>query len=510
MTASPTSTRHHDQAHRDQAHPNPAHRSRSTASGSVDLPGPVSIRPGSTRAGSRRPASVRPGSLHPGSLRSLLKMGDSFRKAGELELAIDAYEEVADCYREAGRLKKALVVYRHVWGIVRMHRLARHHVRIATHLGAVAAELDNNAEALAAYDAAATRLREHGRADQALDVYHAMHALEPNNPLVSLRLAECYALLGKVGAAVPLLGYAAIRMRDHGHVDQAIMVLERLLDLKQDAAYARLAAELYLHRGGKDDGVRALKRLQIAHRAAPTDLIVLELLACAFDVVGQPMRATTVRGEAARIAIMRESTHDVTPLPEPIVSESGERSNPTLESIPSAPRSINQNWEDSDGGYLVAIDGEITELLSRSELQRLLLDEDALWTADDLAYDGRYAEARVILEGLMRQCPHHALVLEALERVDRLALRRRQIDAMPEACPLPPSSRRPESLRDSELPAARQPAVQRGHDTQPMSPDSAQPDSDKPQTVRHWPPPRRSDVASAAQARRDTLESDVA
>jgi tetratricopeptide (TPR) repeat protein len=379
----------------------------------------------------------------PTHLRQLLAAGDGHRNDGDLESAIDAYEQVADCYREAGRLNKALVVYRHVWGIVRLHQLDHHQVRIARHLGDVAVELGDPAEALNAYDAAARRLRDEGRNRDALDLYRLMRELEPSNPLVSTRLAECYAELGELDAAIPLFAHAASRFRDYGKTDQALMVLERLLDFRMVPRFARMAAEILLARRSERDALQALRLLQPCYAADRRDLAVLELLARSFDAVGQRDKATTVRGEAARIAVERSHS-------------SGER--PADE-----------------------IEGEITDLLERGgELADAPLDEDTLWRAEELLFDGQFDEARAVVEQMLRRMPNHSLLCELYDRVERLS---QGHEIVPATCPLPPSSRRPAQLEDA-TPRMAVITSMRPKENLGMAPS----------TARAWPPERGSEV----------------
>ncbi len=397
--------------------------------------------------------------------REILQAGDRQRKQGDFEQAIALYEQVADGYRDDARTDKALVVYRHVFGIVQAHGLSHHLVRIALHLAEAAAALDQRAEALAAYDAAAVQLRAEGRIHEALDAYHSMRDLEPSNPLVNVRLAECHADLGDVAGAIPLLGYAAVRMRAHGRLDEALVVLERLLALRNDPRYARVAAEIHLQRGGERDALEALRKLEHAYQADREDLAVLELLARAFEAVGHAGRAETVRAEAARIAVSRDA--------------SGEAR------------------RDSAADHASEIEGEITDLLSRATIT-VPVDEDALWRADALAYDGRYDEARVILEALSRIAPRHRLVQELSARVERLAARRQRLAGEPpEICPVPASSVPPRTGVRRVDPSAYRPLERTDvHDETP------------PNTQRAWPP-SQPDLRESATvpSRRRTLTS---
>ncbi|MEO6599191.1 MAG: tetratricopeptide repeat protein, partial [Polyangiaceae bacterium] len=84
--------------------------------------------------------------------------------------------------------------------------------------------------------------------------------------------------------------------------DDALKVIERILHFKADARYAWVAAELYLQRGTREDGLQALTKLQICFQADPKNLDTLGLLAQAFTSIGQEAKAIEVYKEMARIA----------------------------------------------------------------------------------------------------------------------------------------------------------------------------------------------------------------
>jgi tetratricopeptide (TPR) repeat protein len=69
-----------------------------------------------------------------------------------------------------------------------------------------------------------------------------------------------------------------------------------------DSRYAWVAAELYLQRGTREDGLQALTKLQICFQADPKNLDTLGLLAQAFSLIGQEAKAIEVYKEMARIA----------------------------------------------------------------------------------------------------------------------------------------------------------------------------------------------------------------
>ena len=90
--------------------------------------------------------------------------------------------------------------------------------------------------------------------------------------------------------------------------DDALKVVERILHFRPDARFARVAAELYLGRASREDGMQALAKLQICFQADPKDLETLGLLAQAFTLIGQEAKAVEVYKEMARLAREQNKT----------------------------------------------------------------------------------------------------------------------------------------------------------------------------------------------------------
>ena len=199
---------------------------------------------------------------------------------------------------------KAIAVYKQIRGIIRRHaqHLEGRYGHIVPRLAEIYTQLGLTSDALAAFDEVASRLRQEGRERDALDIFKKVVELDPQNPIAHLRVADSRARLGEIDKAVERFGEAARIMLRLGRKDDALKVLERLLEFRPDSEYARLAGKLYLERDGPNDGMAALSKLQIAFKANPKDLETLAALASAFDAINQPKKAVEVLKESARIA----------------------------------------------------------------------------------------------------------------------------------------------------------------------------------------------------------------
>ena len=240
----------------------------------------------------------------PGDVRTLLKIGDLHLRLEEHEQAIATYEQVGEFYYREGFSVKAIAVYKQIRGIIKRHapHLEGRYGHIVPRLAEIYTQLGLTSDALAAYDEVATRLRAEGRERDALDIFRKVVELDPQNPIAHLRVADSRARLGDMDKAVERFGEAANIMVKLGRIDDALKVLERLLEYRQDAKWAQMAGALYIERGEANDGMAALTKLQIAFKANPKDLETLGMLASAFDAIDQPKKAVEVLKESARIA----------------------------------------------------------------------------------------------------------------------------------------------------------------------------------------------------------------
>ncbi len=243
----------------------------------------------------------------PTDARTLLRIGDLHLKAQQYAEAIAVYERVGQQYAQAGFALKAIAVYKNVREIIQKHvpHLEDRFGYIVPKLAELYTQLGLTSDALAAFDEMATRLQRLGRDRDAIDVFRKVVALDPENPLPHLRLAEAFVRVKELDRAADAFGTAGEILLRMGRSDDALRVFERLLVQQPTARFARLAAEIYLARQTASDAMAALQKLQICVKENSRDLDTLELLARAFDVLGQPAKAVEVHKEAGRIA--RES-----------------------------------------------------------------------------------------------------------------------------------------------------------------------------------------------------------
>jgi tetratricopeptide (TPR) repeat protein len=240
----------------------------------------------------------------PNDARTLLKLGDVQSKMEEYAGAVATYERVGRFYASQGFSLKAIAVYKQIREIITKHvpQLEEKYASITPKLAELYQELSLTSDALAALDEVATRQQRQGREQEAIETFRKIVELDPTNPLPHLRLAEALSRGKDADGAVAEFAIAAGQLARVGRREDALKVIERLLRHKPDPAHARTAAELYLARNATNDGLQALAKLQICFQANPRDLDTLELLARAFNHIGQGAKAIEVQKEMARIA----------------------------------------------------------------------------------------------------------------------------------------------------------------------------------------------------------------
>lgn len=240
----------------------------------------------------------------PSDTRTLLKLGDLQIRMQSFADAVTTYDRVAQLYESQGFAVKAVAVYKQIRDHIqkRSPDLADRFAHVVPRLAQIYAKLQLTSDAIQAYDEVATRYLRLGRKQEAIEVFQQMVALDPNNPLTHVRLAEALCHLEEVDAGLDAFAAAAELLFKLGRDDDVMRVVERALNFRQDPRLARTGAEVHLKRATRTDGLQALTKLQICFKADPKDLVIFGLLAQAFTLLEQPDKAVEVYKEMALLA----------------------------------------------------------------------------------------------------------------------------------------------------------------------------------------------------------------
>jgi tetratricopeptide (TPR) repeat protein len=246
----------------------------------------------------------------PNDARTLLKIGDLQARLSAYPEAIATYDRVGQFYASQGFALKAIAVFKQIRELIKKHApdLADRYGHIVPKLADIYTQLGLTSDALAAWDEVATRLQRASRDRDAIEVFRKMVELDRGNPLPHLRLAEACCRVQSLDEAIDSFWTAAELLMNLERADDALKVVERILHFRPDARFARVAAELYLGRATREDGMQALAKLQICFQADPKDLETLGLLAQAFTLIGQEAKAVEVYKEMARLAREQNKT----------------------------------------------------------------------------------------------------------------------------------------------------------------------------------------------------------
>jgi len=232
-------------------------------------------------------------------MRARLELADLHERRGDKARAVALHLDNAKRYAEDGFSVKALGVYLHA------ARLDPRCFDAYLALGRHYAEQGLLATAAGCFDRAlATLHREDGGGDEdaprrRLEVAREVLELDPDNVVDRVRLAEGFLALGLRDEGVAELRRAA-RFLDARVADADYQVVaERLLHHEPgDVVAARKLAVYYVAR---EEPQRALAKLKVAFEAAPRDREVLDLLADAFNQLGQVHKSVAVLKEMARL-----------------------------------------------------------------------------------------------------------------------------------------------------------------------------------------------------------------
>ncbi len=229
----------------------------------------------------------------PSDVRTWLKIGDLYTRKGARREAIDTYSKVASQYGDQGFFLKAVAVYKQIL------KLDPSRLDVQVNLGEMYEMLQLTSDALSTYEHVAAGFARGGDIDRALSTLAKMADIDPENIPVRIKLAEALSKAGRTKEAADAFEAGAALLEAHGRMDDFIKVAERLLFHRaDDTALARKLAGHYLER---NDPKRALGKLQLCFKANPKDTNTLELLAEAFNQLGQLPKTISVYREIARI-----------------------------------------------------------------------------------------------------------------------------------------------------------------------------------------------------------------
>ena len=240
----------------------------------------------------------------PTDTRALLKVGEFQIRQGAVEEAAVIYRRAADAFATQGQALRAIATYATVWELVteRATNLLPAYAYVPFAIAELYVRSDLPGDAVATLENAARFHTINGSYTEAARLLRKATDLSHENVPLRLKLAEALSRGQDMHGSAAELGVAAWQLVAKSRPEEALPVLERLLHLESDPAFARLAADLYLARATRPDATHALKKLKICMRANPRDLEALRLLVRAFEILGHAEKVAAVQQEISDIA----------------------------------------------------------------------------------------------------------------------------------------------------------------------------------------------------------------
>ena len=229
----------------------------------------------------------------PKDARLLLKLGDLYTRQGATRDASATYRKVAEQYAEQGFFLKAVAVCKQIL------KLDPSQTDVWERLAEMYEMLSLVSDAIATYEQVADAYTRSGSPRKALRALEKCADLDPENVAARIRQAEALSKLNKPEEAATAFRSGADLLKKQGRVDDYLKVGERLLFHQPDNYdFARELAAMYLD---KQDPKHALAKLQACFNADPKNIDTLQLLARAFEQLGQTQKTISVLKEVARL-----------------------------------------------------------------------------------------------------------------------------------------------------------------------------------------------------------------
>ncbi len=229
----------------------------------------------------------------PRDVRVWLKIGDLYAKKNDKNKATDTYSKVAEFYSEQGFYLKAVAVYKQIL------RIDPTQVGVNLQLAELYKQLGLLNDAMKQYEEVSNYYHVEGRTKEALAALRQIVDLDPENVASRIKLAELYSREQMPDEAIEEFSRAADFLRADNRIDDFLKVSERLVfHQPNNLAAIKELANVYLQR---QDPRRSLQKLQMAFKLDPRDEETLEMLAQAFQGLGQNTKTVSVLKELARI-----------------------------------------------------------------------------------------------------------------------------------------------------------------------------------------------------------------
>ena len=182
-------------------------------------------------------------------------IGDLYARVGDTARAIEYFKKVGDGYAADGFTVKAIAVYKKISKLQPSLEGTLKLAELFTQQG-----LFNDARAQ--YLQVAEEFLRTGELERAIGIFKKTLEMDPGNVAMKLRLAEVYLRLGKKNEASKIYSEASQTLREHGQLDAADEVLQKMQALDpSNSAILLLRGRNAIEAGEVADAIQLLEKV---------------------------------------------------------------------------------------------------------------------------------------------------------------------------------------------------------------------------------------------------------
>lgn len=235
----------------------------------------------------------------PNDSKALSRAADLYLKRENFEKGFDALRRLAESFTREGFFSRAVAIYKRMLKIEQVssrEALIQIHEKLADLYG----QLSLISDAMSHFSIVVDHYDRAMDHNSLLNVLRKVSDLDPYNIDSQLKLAELFYSQQRNLEAIQALEKLAENIKSRGHIPDVIRVYERWVEL--DAKDHKALANLTHHYLSVNEPKKALARIQVAFRADPRNVEVLDLLAEIFVSLKQPEKAKAVDLELVKLS----------------------------------------------------------------------------------------------------------------------------------------------------------------------------------------------------------------
>jgi pilus assembly protein FimV len=160
----------------------------------------------------------------PEDTNTINRLGDLYGRVGEIDKAVERYEQVADQFADQGFLPKAIAIFK------KINRLAPHRLDIFERLGDLYVEQGLMVEAKGQFAMLAEHYAKNDDMESAVRAHQRLTDIDPSDSTSRLRFADMLLDSGNTEQAMDAYGALGASLITGDHLDEAERLFRRLLD----------------------------------------------------------------------------------------------------------------------------------------------------------------------------------------------------------------------------------------------------------------------------------------